>query len=190
MKLDKPKKITLGVLSFLILWALILTIPSITSTIKQLKQKPINTAISYEFEKEELQAIRKYDLFPEFFKSKEPIFIYGYKPNAVNGTFGQSFHDELTKLFEKEQVKHKVIPYKNWDTEIEKYEKRYLQSGDENTCSGMTAEQETIEDVLMTIDRCLQYSCIIDMKNNRRIRVTRDPKYIIEVLKGNVEISD
>ena len=40
MKLDKPKKIVLGALSILIIWATIIIIPKIINTIKTIKQKP------------------------------------------------------------------------------------------------------------------------------------------------------
>ena len=67
----------------------------------------------------------------------------------------------------------------------------YLNRDSNNeSCSGLTQEQEDLEETILSIENCLKHSCIIDTKKKRYIRITRDPEYIIEVLKGNVYIYD
>ena len=58
---------------------------------------------------------KKYDAFNELYNTNKKVFIYGYKPLAIEKNMDERFHKKLITRLEEEGLKnYKIIPYENW----------------------------------------------------------------------------
>ena len=185
MKFDKQQKIVLGILSALIVGAIMSVTPTVLNIIKNINQKPDYIAVNEDLDKKFPQIAKKYNAFPEIFEQKEPVLIYGYNPGDLNNAQSEIFHKKLNKLIEEENIKQKIITYKNGDVTLDAIGDKYIDS--EATCTMVTQEQEDLRTYLYFIDRCFKEACIIDVKNKNYVLIDRNAEFIIKVLKKEVE---
>lgn len=189
MKLDMPKKITIVILAILSLWASVLIVERVISYSKTRQiQSSFYSADMNLLNKEIPSTANKYKLYSEIFNSKEPVLVYGYTPAGLTNVQNEHFNKELTKLVEEKNVQHKIVAVNNleWESLQDALEEKYVD--DSATCSTVTKEQEELENFIEFMDDCFLNSCIIDVKNNSVVKISRNAEYIVKTLLGEVEI--
>lgn len=190
MKLDLPKKITLGVLAILVIIALCKTLPKQIDRIKNIVPEDIEYSINNDkFDKQFIQTATKYDAFTEIFKSETPVIVYGYIQNGINKKDSDIFHKNLLKLAENQDTKYKLVAIKDWHKTKQNIEDKHLDGGN-LSCAIKTKSQENLELYLDFIEECLTEACYIDRKQRSYAVLVRNEKYLLKVLQGKIPISD
>lgn len=191
MKLDMPKKITIGICAMLLVWASFLIVSKIVSFRKMIKSKSLYYSANRSLLKREiLDSANKYKLYSDIFNSKEPVLIFGYTPAGLSKLQNEQFKKELMALVEEKNIKHKIIAVNNleWEKIKEVLEDKY--SDDSATCTMVSKEQNEVEDFMDFLDECFSTSCIIDVKNKSLVRISRNAEFIVKTLSGDVKIID
>ena len=186
MKLGIMEKITIAITLILVLWA--------GFNIYNTFDRAYNSEkyINYIFDAEEkplpkdIQKLsQKYKVYEELFNSEEPIFTYGYFKYTLKKQQSEKFHKKLEKRLKKENLNYKFLVYKNWDEYENKIEEENaaVYDGDDEKCLMENPSVQELDSVRNTAVECLQNSCIIDLKHNKYIVISRDVDFIIEQLK-------
>ena len=108
MKLDKPKKITLGILIILILIAMISSIKQIITTQKFAPKTPIRDTFEYKMPHKHSITSQRYDAYEEIFKTEGTLLIYGYTPGALDNNLGIPFHNEISTYLKDRNLQNQV----------------------------------------------------------------------------------
>ena len=188
MKFDKQQKITLGILFFLIIGAIISVTPTIIETFKELNKTPKYIAVNMDLEEKFPEIANKYNAFPDIFKQKEPVLVYGYIPGDLNNTQSEVFDKKLNELIKNENIQHKILSYKNWKPTVKTLLDKHIDN--DATCTMVTEEQEYLESYLGFINRCFTEACIIDVKKKNYVQIDRDAEFIIKIIKKEVTPQD
>ena len=187
MKLDKPKKITLGILIILILIAMISSIKQIITTQKFAPKTPIRDTFEYKMPHKHSITSQRYDAYEEIFKTEGTLLIYGYTPGALDNNLGIPFHNEISTYLKDRNLNVKVIAYKNWKNKKNELENKYFN----NTSSCMmNTVLKNLETYLKFISKCMDNACIIKPNKQEYILISRDAEYIIQVLEEKYSKQD
>ena len=187
MTLDMPKKITLGILAIIVIFAGIQLIPQVP----RFKKIPQNNRLLFvdkmSFEKKYKQLSIQFKAYPEFFESETPILVYGYISRGISRQQSDIFHKKLTKALTEKNIQYKVVAIENWPKTKNAIDKKYFNSNN-LSCSTITKDQELLLDYLDFATDCLSNACIIDKNKNEYILIDRNIDHIIQVLNGETRI--
>jgi hypothetical protein len=187
MKLDKPKKITLGILLILTFIAIISITKQIITTQIFAPKIPIKNSFEYKIPNKHNITAQRYDAYEEIFKTEGTLLIYGYTPGALDNNLGIPFHNEISSYIENKNLNIKVIAFKNWKNKKNELEDKYFN----NTSSCMmNAVLKNLETYLKFISKCMDNACIIKPNKQEYILISRDAEYIIQVLEEKYSKQD
>ena len=189
MKLNKPKKIILGILLILVICALSTIVPQVTRIFKLKNKQHYLRAYKENINSKYVTIAKEYRAFPEIFESEKPVLVYGYISGGLDKAQSDIFHNKLTELLKENDISQKVVAVKDWKKTKEKLENKHLNE-DDLTCTTVTESIQNLENYFDFIDTCLSNACVIDKKNNTYIEISRNEEFIIKTLKGEVEITD
>ncbi len=187
MKLGIMEKITIAITLVLVVWAGIESTKAFDKHYNPEKYNPyiLPTAEEKPLPKNIKQLSEKYEAYQDLYNSDKPIFVYGYTRYTPKKRESIKFHKSLKARLEKEKLGYKVITYRNWrdyDNTVEE-NNMDLYEGDGSTCTMANPSSEELDSLRNTSKDCLEFACIIDMKKNKYVILSRNVDFIIDELK-------
>lgn len=181
----------------IILFVLLLVAGAITSICikfhkrnELIKQSPMEPRISAELELPiyTKKLAEQYKIYPELFNSTERVFVYSYNTNSFKKNYDLKFRKDLILKLENENLNYKYLGVKNWRETDDLAD--FIGVKDISDCTdicipkGVPKEDAIkLENIMDIVNKCLKRACIIDMEHNKYTIMTKDPDYILTVLK-------
>lgn len=148
----------------------------------------------FEFDKSEIKTVKKIspsvyktivenDLFPEIYKSKKKVLIYGYLEESDDYT--ANFHKKLQKEispFLKKDYKIMALSSKNINNYLNKNLKKARLNQNKKT------DKQNLREIGLTYDiiiECVSNCCIINPEKKEIIRINKNPDLVIREMKKN-----
>lgn len=185
MQLNKFEKITIIVVIFLVIGAIISI--ATKSYIPKSETKPIFYTIKnqndYELPEYTKDISTKYQVYPDLYNSDEKLFVYGIEPTSDDPLYNLEFHKKMEKAYKKAHLAYKYVTYTDWEDEKLAIIVRNRNYINQDSCSNENNIGDKIENLIDTSENCFRKACIIDPQNNKYTLMSRDVDFIIQVLK-------
>jgi hypothetical protein len=188
MKLDKAEKITIGVLLFLFVIAIISNIKNFKKTYNVFDFYIPGTE-QYDLPIDVTRQAQEYNEYTELYSTTKPTLVYSYNEFDLTADRNTKFHKELTQRLKQENLDENVLVYKNWEEDTDEVLAKHKTSENQSSGSSCSLEEgdTKLENFIKTAHHCIDNICILDVKNHKYTIISPKIDYIVEKYKDYIQ---